>query len=588
MFRSNKKTFQLKHYTRLIKILLCIFVLSLFIPSELFALESWPLTGDWSPMLTNEWLFYEDANDVSQSYIDLVTDANGTVGYHWSSTTSLFFRMSLESTPVRKQGDLYQFAWSVALDVDNDNFLDWFIQLGGVSEMLWTYPNSITYPDNNPDATAYWSVSDPLQTSGHVRVVPAPSAQYPDAVYLDIQVPYSAVQMPGFASNVYYNNSYKIIYGTGTNESANLTEIMGSATTIDQALATATSYSPSHPDAYGEIYDDRDTAPYSNAGIWYRNETLTVTGSGWPSSLSIYFNGGQRNVRILDELNSVVWSGVMTTTSAGDLLNYPLWTIGLAIIPGIYTIQVEDARSPGNYYSYDSYEVQSPVMSVSKITTTPDVASGATVNYSIRIRNNGNITGVLTSITDNLPSGFSYLNGTVSGLTTADPTVNGDQLTWSGSWTILPSDSVILNFSATAALIRGSYLNNVTISGDNFPVISTGPTATVLVTGPTLTLNKSVDKSSAAPGDTVTYTVTYSNTGDGNASFVFILESIPDNTDYITDSAAGAGMTILYSHNGGISYDGDQTPPVTNLSYQLSGTLAPGASGSVSFQVIVK
>ena len=558
------------------------------ISSLLFAQESWPLSNDWVPMLTGDWTFYEDSPDVSQGHIDLITDASGSASYYASTTTSLFFRITLKESPVRKQGDLQRSSWSIMLDVNEDNFMDWFIIVGGISATLETFPNSLTYPDNDPDGTANWSVAEPYQTSGHVRVVAAPTPLYPDAVYMDVQVPYTALQKTGFINSISYNTSFKMIYGSSTSESTNLTDIIGGSTSIDQAFAASTIYTPSNPTVYGKIYDTRDPAPSSNAGIWYRNETLTVTGSGWPSSLSIYYNGGQRNVRILDQTSSIVWSGVLSTTTSGTFSNFSLWTIGPTVLPGIYTIQAEDPRSPGTYNTYDHFEIKAPVISVRKITSTPDVASGGNVNYSIRIKNTGNVAGTLSSVVDLLPTGFGYVTGSSSGLTTANPTINGDQITWTGSWSVGISDSLTLDFLATAALTRGSYLNNVTISGSNFAVISTGPTAEVTVTGPILTLNKSVDKASAGPGEIVTYTVNYSNTGDGNGTFIFILETIPEDTEYVTNSASGSNMTILYSHNNGISYDSDQTAPVTNLSYQLSGSLAPGASGSVSFQVTVK
>ncbi|MDD5231530.1 MAG: hypothetical protein PHC43_09395, partial [Candidatus Marinimicrobia bacterium] len=82
------------------------------------------MSSDWVPVLDANWETYQDAGDLPQTYLDMVTDADGSVGYYWSSTTSLFFRMTLRSTPVRTQGDLFQSGWFVALDVNRDGFLD--------------------------------------------------------------------------------------------------------------------------------------------------------------------------------------------------------------------------------------------------------------------------------------------------------------------------------------------------------------------------------------------------------------------------------------------------------------------------------
>jgi len=102
-----------------------------------------------------------------------------------------------------------------------------------------------------------------------------------------------------------------------------------------------------------------------------------------------------------------------------------------------------------------------------------------------------------------------------------------------------------------------------------------------------LVLDKSVDKNSAEPGETLSYTITYTNVGEGNANTIIILETIPTNSTYITDSAGGAGMTIQYSHDGGSNFDNSQAAPVTNISYSRSTPLLPGQNGSVTLQVKV-
>ena len=42
----------------------------------------------------------------------------------------------------------------------------------------------------------------------------------------------------------------------------------------------------------------------------------------------------------------------------------------------------------------------------------------------------------LNSITDMLPQGFSYIAGSSTGATTANPTVGGQTLTWNGPFTV--------------------------------------------------------------------------------------------------------------------------------------------------------
>lgn len=551
------------------------------------AQESWPLSSEWISLLTNNWTFYEDAAGESPSAIDFVTDANGSAGYYYSTPNSMFFRMFLNTSPLQTPTDLRPFSWSVALDANLDGFLDWLVHIGGKKEILWTYPNTIGYPDNIADLTANFTVNNPL-TAGYVRVVAAPTPLYPNAAYLDIQVPFSALQMSGYSRNIFYTSAFTMAFGSNTNEDANtVTDVLGNTTTFGDALSASTTYTPSAPQSFGNIYDTRDTAPRSNAGIWYRNEILTVTGSGWPTSTSLYYNSGQRNISIINSESALLWSGVLTTDALGNFSNYSLTSIPLWAMPGIYTFLVEDPRNPGTYNAYDNFEIRAPVVTLQKSTADTLVSAGSTVNYSIVIQNTGNVAATLSTISDLLPQFFTYVTGSSSGLTTADPHISGQQLNWIGTWSVPAGGSLTLNFQAKVYQ-RGTHYNNVTISGGNFALLLSGPTAPVTVTGPSLNLVKSVDRMSAQPGDTLSYTVHYSNNGDGDATSVIILENIPANTVYVPSSASGAGMIVLYSHNGGISFDADPSPPVTNLSFQRTANLAPEENASLTFKVIVK
>jgi uncharacterized repeat protein (TIGR01451 family) len=121
------------------------------------------------------------------------------------------------------------------------------------------------------------------------------------------------------------------------------------------------------------------------------------------------------------------------------------------------------------------------VLSASKITSTPVVAPSGTALYTIAINNSGNAPVTLNTITDTLPPGFSYVTGSSSVLTTADPAVLGQELTWNGPFSLPANGSGVLTFSATASATPGDYLNNAGATAGNIPVTPTGPTAKVTV-----------------------------------------------------------------------------------------------------------
>ncbi len=103
---------------------------------------------------------------------------------------------------------------------------------------------------------------------------------------------------------------------------------------------------------------------------------------------------------------------------------------------------------------------------------------------------------------------------------------------------------------------------------------------------PELQLTETVDLDFAAPGDTLTYTITYLNVGVGLATDVVVDHEVPSETTYVINSAGGIGMTIEYSHDGGTIYNSNQAN-VTNIKYTRSAALISEGSGTVTFRVTV-
>jgi uncharacterized repeat protein (TIGR01451 family) len=93
----------------------------------------------------------------------------------------------------------------------------------------------------------------------------------------------------------------------------------------------------------------------------------------------------------------------------------------------------------------------------------------------------------------------------------------------------------------------------------------------------TLTLSQSADNPS--PGDEVTYTISYSNTGDGSSTTTIITASAPTHTSYV------AGSTMI---NASAKTDASDADEVTvsggNISITL-GTVGAGVSGTVVYRV---
>ena len=101
------------------------------------------------------------------------------------------------------------------------------------------------------------------------------------------------------------------------------------------------------------------------------------------------------------------------------------------------------------------------------------------------------------------------------------------------------------------------------------------------------------------PGDDVRYTITFVNEGKAaaDAGSVVITNPVPENTQYIADSAFGSGTSIQFSVDGGKTFhaaneltvvrDGVKVPAqpadYTTIRWVFAPALAPAAQSYVSF-----
>jgi uncharacterized repeat protein (TIGR01451 family) len=127
----------------------------------------------------------------------------------------------------------------------------------------------------------------------------------------------------------------------------------------------------------------------------------------------------------------------------------------------------------------------------------------------------------------------------------------------------------------------------VTGTSDNDNTQTDAAVDTTTVDAPALTINKAVDLANADPGDTLTYTVTITNNGAGDALNVVLRDPIPANTTYVAASItqdAAARTDVLDMPGDNADYDDSNANEVT----VFIGTLASGGGSTViEFQVTV-
>ena len=179
---------------------------------------------------------------------------------------------------------------------------------------------------------------------------------------------------------------------------------------------------------------------------------------------------------------------------------------------------------------------------------------GDTITYTITVTNSGNGAAEGILLTD----AFSGAGELV--WTSNDPTTTAfDVAAKSGD------ENTVVTFTATYVVVEadktaGSITNSAVLEGEDEP---DDPQTEVTVTAPNLTVAKSANKTEANVGDTITYTITVTNSGNADATNVRIYDGLDSKVEV-------TGATL----NGK-----DVIPTVNNNAVYVNiGTLTPDSS----------
>jgi len=225
-----------------------------------------------------------------------------------------------------------------------------------------------------------------------------------------------------------------------------------------------------------------------------------------------------------------------------------------------------------------------PYVSFTKTSDKSIYAQGDSAVFTYTLTNGGNANATLTYLVDTLPSGFTFGRNT-GGTVTPDssPTAGGSgTIRWRfASPTISPSSSATFSFKVQVSGTAGTFTNKGSATGlltsASSSTISANLTVPVIATGGALNYEKTVDRTSAKPGDTLTYTLFYQNISGGNQPSLSLKDTIATGLTYVTGSAVWiSGKTLT-----GTSY----TAPV--LTFSPSNPFRTGDSVRVQFKAVV-
>ena len=191
-------------------------------------------------------------------------------------------------------------------------------------------------------------------------------------------------------------------------------------------------------------------------------------------------------------------------------------------------------------------------------------SAGETITYTIAFSNTGTATASATRVTDTLPTEVSYVSYSASIPVTFTQPPAGT-LVWDvGDIASSASGLITVEATISASLSAGTRFTNTVTASTTYTETSLGNnTAQVatLIGAPDLAVVKE-GPAMANAGDTLTYTLTYSNVGGLPATSVKLVDQLPAGLAYVSDSGSGSVVA-----NGVITWS--------------VGTLNPGQSNSI-------
>jgi uncharacterized repeat protein (TIGR01451 family) len=257
-------------------------------------------------------------------------------------------------------------------------------------------------------------------------------------------------------------------------------------------------------------------------------------------------------------------SGNQTATFAVTVVN-PL-PAGVTQISNTATIADDGTNgtdpTPANNTGSDTTPVTgAPDLSVTKSDGGASTTPGGTISYTLTYANSGNrgATGVV--LTETVPTNTTFNAGASTAGWSCSPDNNA------GSTCTLAIGALAAgsgNQTATFAVTVDSPLpggvtqiaNTVSIEDDETngndptPANNSGSDTTPVTSAPDLSVTKSDGGASVAPGGTATYTLTYANSGNINATGVVLTETVPANTTF-NAGASTAGWSCAPNNNAG-------------------------------------
>ena len=231
---------------------------------------------------------------------------------------------------------------------------------------------------------------------------------------------------------------------------------------------------------------------------------------------------------------------------------------GVSQISNTATIADDGANgadpTPANNSASDTTPITAaPDLALTKSDGGVSAAPGDTINYTLTITNTGNQGATGVGLSETVPANTTFNPGASTAGWVCLPNTNA------GATCTLAVGAVTTNVSAVFAVSvvnpvpagvsqisnTASVADDGTNGADPTPANNSAADTTPLAITLDLSISKTVTPSVANAGDTITYTLRFTSTGDTLANGVRITDTLPSQITFVGSSTSGAPITQI-------------------------------------------
>jgi len=338
--------------------------------------------------------------------------------------------------------------------------------------------------------------------------------------------------------------------------------VLYGTTIINTAAVTSTTPDPvlsnNNATEFTNIITNSDLSITKTAN----NDTI-IAGDNVTYTITVTNNGisDAQNVIVSDILPTDLT--LVSALPSTGIWNNPQWTIGTLAASGHATITIVatvNSNTPNN-------SSVSNTVNVSSTTPDPDLSNntstyiihviqradlyltkssnhsvfypGDTVTYTINVKNLGLSDAQNVNVTDVLPAGLTYLNGTPSTGTWFYPYWHIGNMLYGATASLLIEAIINSNDSGGYHIINIASVTSDTYDPDTTNNHNQIPDALITIAETDLAITKVAEKTSVTAGTDLNYTITLTNNGPIDSYLLVITDDLPQGLKFISASDDG-------------------------------------------------